>query len=287
MLPRLIEMIETEQARKDQARRKARLRERTLEFARIYLSRGVNENEPEDGPFMMPSWGIFEDDPRVKALLMEGECMVPFTEDRYEQIEDLIAEGVIKYNIRARRDLARMHGLFLFHLESEENADENIVKPFLTRATTVFHMECAAAPKYLSYQTITEILHLSLVYWEPAIGDPPKWSNILLSITPDVLAGKITRELLRVAGAPENSTWEQMESICDKKLVCTCRRPDFRQPAHVTTLVSLFVWAPFVLAGGVFQLRVCRSSISGTNAHGLSQPKPRSGEMMVPKTNCS
>ena len=56
---------------------------------------------------MMPSWGIFEDEPRVKALLTEDDCKIPFTEDRYEQIQDLIAEGVVKYNICARRDLAR------------------------------------------------------------------------------------------------------------------------------------------------------------------------------------
>ena len=241
MFPKLKEMIETEQARKEEARRKARLRERTLEFARIYLSRGVPENEPEDGPFMMPSWGIFEDDPRVKALLTEGDCKIPFTEDRYEQIEDLIAEGVTKYNICTRRDLARMHGLFLFYLEGHEDADERIIQPFLARATTVFHMECGAAPKCLSYQTITEILHLSLVYCEPAAGEPPKWSSLLLGLTPDILAGKITRELLRVAGAPENSTWEQMESICGNRLVCTCRRPGFKQPVHITTLVSPFV----------------------------------------------
>lgn len=244
MFPRLKEMIEAEQARKERIRKKARLRERTLEFARIYLSRGVYANEPEEGPFMMPSWGIFEDDPKVKALLTEDDCKIPFTGDRYELIEDLIAEGVIKYNIRARRDLARMHGLFLLHWESEEEADENIIKPFLARATTVFHMDCGAAPKSMSYQTFTEISHLALAYWDPTIGDPPKWSTLLLGVTADVLAGRITRELLGIAGAPENSTWEQMERICGKKLVCTCRRPNFGQPAHITTLVSSFVWLP-------------------------------------------
>ena len=241
MFPKLKEMIEKEQARKEEARRKARLRERTLEFARIYRSRGVPENEPEDGPFMMPSWGIFEDDPRVKAILAEDDCKIPFTEDRYERIEDLIAKGVVQYNIRARRDLARMHGLFLFYWENQEDVDERIVKPFLARATTVFHMECEDAPRCLSYETITEIFHLSLVFWEPAIGDPPKWSTVLLTITPDILAGKITRELLRVAGAPEDSTWEQMESICGDRLVCTCRKPGFTQPVRINSLVSPIV----------------------------------------------
>ena len=289
MFPKLKEMIETEQARKEQARRKERLRERTLEFAKIYLSRGVSDNEPEDGPFMMPSWGIFEDDPRVKALLTESDCKIPFTEDRYEQIEDLIAEGVIKYNIRARRDLARMHGLFPLHRVSEEEADESVVKPFLAQATTVFHIDFPDAPKCLSYETITEIFHLSLVFWEPAIGNPPKWSTVLLGITPDVLAGKITRELLRVAGAPENSTWEQMERICGNKLVCTCRKPDLNslQPFRVSVLVSLFVWVPFILAGGIFQLRVPRSNIFDTSARGPRRLKPKSGGMMVPKTNRS
>ena len=287
MFPKLKGMIEAERARKEQARRKARLRERTLEFARIYRSRGVPENEPEDGPFMMPSWGIFEDNPRVKALLAEDNCKVPFTEDRYEQIEDLIAEGVVKYNIRARRDLARLHGLFLFHWESEEDVDEKVIKPFLARATTVFHMECEIAPPCLSYQTITEILHLSLVYSEPAIGEPPKWSSLLLGLSPDILAGKITRELLRVAGAPETSTWEQMESICGSRLVCTCRRPGFTQPVHITTLVSPFVWAPFVFTGGIFQPRVHRSNISDTNARGLRHLKLKGGDMMVPKMNRS
>jgi len=287
MFPKLKEMIETEQARKEQARRKARLRERTLEFARIYLSRGVRENEPEDGPFMMPSWGIFEGDPRVKVLLEEDDCKIPFTEDRYEQIEDVVAEGVVEYNIRARRDLARIHGLFLLYWEGQEDTDEKIIQPFLARATTVFHMECGAAPKCLSYQTITEILHLSLVYSEPAVVEPPKWSSLLLGLTPDILAGKITRELLQVAGAPENSTWEQMESICGSRLVCTCRKPGFRQPVHITTLVSLFVWAPFVLAGGIFQLIVRRSNISDTNARGLRHLKLKGGDMMAPKTNRS
>jgi len=157
---------------------------------------------------------------------------------------------VVKYNIRTRRDLARTHGLFLLHWASEEEADENIIKPFLARATTVFHMEYPDAPKCLSYQTITEIFHLSLVYWEPTIGDPPKWSSVLLGITPDVLAGKITLELLRVAGAPENSTWEQMEEI-GNKLVCTCRRPGFKQPANISILVSLFVWSSSVLVGRI------------------------------------
>jgi len=287
MFPKLKEMIEMEQARKEQARRKARLRERTLEFARIYRSRGVPENEPEDGPFMMPSWGIFEDDPRVKALLEEDDCKIPFTEDRYERIEDLIAEGAARYNIRARRDLARMHGVSLFFWGSQQDVDEKIIQPFLARATTVFHMECEAAPGCLSYQTITEILHLSLVYWEPAIGEPPKWSSLLLGLTPDILAGKITRELLRIVGAQEDSTWEQMERICGKRLVCTCRRPGFRQPVHITTLVSPFVWTPFVSAGGTFQLRVRRSNISDTNACGRRHLKLKGGDMMVPKANRS
>jgi hypothetical protein len=240
MFPKLKDMIEREQIRKEEVKRKARLRERTLEFARIYQSDGVSANEPEEGPFMMPSWGIFEDDPRVKALLTEDDCTIPFTRDRYEQIEGLIAEGVIKYNIRARRDLARMHGFLLPHGENEEAIDENVVKPFLARATTVFHMESGDAPRCLSYQTITEIFHLALVYWEPAVGDPPKWSIVLLGITPDILAGKITRELLQVAGAPENSTWDRMERICGKRLVCTCRKPNFKQPVPITTLVSPF-----------------------------------------------
>ena len=233
-------MIEAEKTRKVEVKRKARLRERTLEFARIYLSRGVPANEPEEGPFMMPSWGIFKDEPRVKALLTEDDCKIPFTEDRYEQIQDLIAEGVVKYNICARRDLARLHWLLFLDWENEEEADENAIKPFLARATTVFHVNYAAAPKCLSYKTITEIFHLALVYWEPAIGDPPKWRNVLALIQPDILAGKITRELLRVAGAPEDSTWEQMEEICGRKLVCTCRKPGFSQPVPVNILVSPF-----------------------------------------------
>ena len=286
MFPALKEMIETEQTRKRQLERKARLRERTLEFARIYLSTGVSDNEPEEGePFMMPSWAIFEDDPRVKALLTEDDCRIPFTEDRYEQIEDLIAEGVIKYNIHARRDLARMYGLFLPYGENEEEADENIIKPFLARATTAFHMDCKSAPRCLSYQTITEIFHLAMVYLEPAAGNPPTWRAALRGVTPDILAGKIIRELLRVAGAPENSTWEQMERICGNRLVCTCRMPGFRQPVCVTTLVSPL--ALFVSVGGVFQLRVHRSNIYDVNARGPRYLKPKCGEMRVQRTNRS
>ena len=255
MFPKLKGMIETERARKEQIRRKARYRERTLEFVRIYLSRGVQANEPEEGPFMMPSWGVFEDHPRVKALLTEDDCKIPFTEGRYEQIEDLIARGVAKYNIRARQDFARMHDLSLPPWESEEEADENIVKPFLARATTVFHIDCPTAPKCLPYKTIAELLHLVIVCWEPTIGDPPKLSKILPKVTPDVLAGKITRELLRVAGAPDGSTWEEINGICGSRLVCTCRRPYFRQPTHITTLVSLFTLVFFVSAGGAFLLR--------------------------------
>ena len=239
-------MIETEQTRKAQARRKARLRQRSLEFARIYIDKGVSANEPDAGPFMMPSYGIFEDDPQVRALIMEDDCSIPFTEERYERIEGVIAEGVVKYNIHARRDLARIHGLFLLSGQSEEETDENVVKPFLARATTVFHMDYQTAPECVSYETLTEMLHLALVYWEPRIGEPPKWGNIIPKITPDVLAGKITRELLRVAGAPENSTWERMERICRDKLVCTCRKPGFEQPAWITTLVSILSWAFFV-----------------------------------------
>ena len=239
MFPKLKGMIETEQVRREQLRREARLRQRSLEFAWIYLARGVSGNKPE-GPFMMPSWGIFEDDPRVKALLTEDDCGIPFTQDRYKQIEDVIAEGMIKYNIRARRDLAQMHGVTLPHGGNQQDEDEDFVKPFLARATTVFHVECGAAPKCLSYKMIAEILHIALEEWEPAEGDPPKWDAIVLGIKPDVLAGKITRELLRVAGAPDSSTWEQMGSICGTKLVCTCWRPDFIQPAHITSLVSPF-----------------------------------------------
>lgn len=280
-------MIETERARMEQVNRRARLRDRTFEFARIYLARGFPANEPTEteGPFSMPSWVDFEDNPQVKALLTEDDSNIPFTEDRYEQIEDLIAEGVIRYNIRARRDLAQMHGLVLPHWESEEDADENIVKPFLAKATTVFHIhvDCAATPGCLSYKMITEILNLSQMSQDPAAGGQPKWSTILRGITPDVLAGKIVRELLTVVGAPENSTWEQMEKTCGNKLVCTCRRPDFRQPASVTTLVSC--WASSV---SVVNFSDClfRSNISDVNGCGPSHPKP-SGEMKVQKTNRS
>lgn len=233
-------MIEAERARKEEVRRKDRYRERTLEFIRIYLSRGVQANESEKEPFMMPSWEVFEDHPRVKALLAEDDYKIPFTEDRYEQIEDLIAQGAMKYNIRARQDFARMHDLSFPPWDSEEEADEKIVKPFLAKATTVFHIDCATAPKCLPFKTVAELLHLVVTCWDPAIGDPPKLSTILLKVMPDLLAGRITRELLRVAGAPEDSTWEEMDRICGTKLVCTCRRPDFRQPAHITTLVSRF-----------------------------------------------
>ncbi|KAF9781569.1 hypothetical protein BJ322DRAFT_1076985 [Thelephora terrestris] len=238
MLPRLKVMIEAEQARKEEIKRKERLHQRYLEFAKIYISRGVHENEPEEGPFMMPSYGIFKNDPRVQALLMEDDCRVPFTEERYEPIEDLIAEGAIRYNICARQDLARMHGLYVLHRGDEEETDEFIIKPFLARATTVFHLNSSAAPSCLSYQTLTEIFHLSLVYWMPEVGDPPPWRAVTLDITPDILAGKITRELLRVAGASEVSTWEQMERICGSKLVCTCRKPHFQQPVEITTLIK-------------------------------------------------
>lgn len=238
MFPLLKEMIEGERTRKAEIERKERLHERHLEFAKTYISKGIPANEPEDGPFMMPSYGIFENEPRVQALLMQDDCTIPFTEDRYEQIEDLVAEGVIEYNIHTRRDLARMHGLHL-HGENEEEADEYIIKPFLTKATTIFHFDCTAAPSCLSYQALTEIFHLSLWYWLPEIGDPPPWRAIISDITPDVLAGKITRELLRVAGAPGNSSWEQMERI-GKKLICTCRIPHFEQPVDIVVLVSRF-----------------------------------------------
>ena len=252
MLPKLKEMIEEERVRKAEVNRKARLRDRTLEFARLYLSRGVPESEPEEGPFMMPSWGIFEDNQRINAILEEDDYNIPFTEDRYEQIEDVIAEGVIKYNIRARRDLARLHGLFLLPVENEEEADENIIKPFLARATTVFRLDCPIAPRCFSYQTLSEIFHLATVYRDPEAGAPPKWNAAVSGVTPDILAGRITRELLRVAGAPEDSTWEQMESICGERLVCTCRKPGFKQPVCIDTLVSLFACAFFVSVSGVF-----------------------------------
>jgi hypothetical protein len=245
MFPVLRAMIEAEQARKEEAERKARLRERHLEFAKIYISEGIPANEPEDGPFMMPSYGMFKDEPRVQALLTEDDCRIPFTEDRFEQVEDLIAEGAIKYNIHARQDLARIHGLH-FHGENEEETDEYIIKPFLAKATTVFRFDCEAS--LLSYQYLTEIFHLSLWNWEPRTGDPPPWRLIASDITPDVLAGEITRELLRVAGAPENSTWEQMERI-GKKLVCTCRKPRFEQPVDITVLVSLVPLALFISVG--------------------------------------
>ena len=191
---------------------------------------------------MMPSWAIFEDDLRVQALLTEDDCNIPFTEDRYEEIEDVIAEGVIKYNIRARQDLARIYGLIVLPWPSEEEADENIIKPFLAKATTVFHMGWSTCSDCMSYGTLTEILHLALVHSNPEFREPPKWSTVLLGITPDVLAGKINRELLRVAGAPEGSTWEQMEVAYGGKLVCTCRKPGFKQPTCIVNLVSIFAW---------------------------------------------
>ena len=40
---------------------------------------------------MMPSYGMFEHEPQVQLLLTEGECRIPFTKDRYEQIEDMIS----------------------------------------------------------------------------------------------------------------------------------------------------------------------------------------------------
>lgn len=245
MLPVLKGIIDGERARKEEVERKGRLHERYLEFAKIYISKGIPANEPEDGPFMMPSYEIFKNEPQVQTLLTEDNCRIPFTEDRYEQIQDLIAEGVVKYNIHTRRDLARMHGLYLLYGVNEEEADEYIIKPFLTRATTVFRFDCSAVPSCLSYQALTEIFHLSLWYWMPQIGDPPPWRVLALDITPDVLAGNITRELLRVAGIPGNSTWEQMEKI-GKKLVCTCRKPQFEQPVDIILLVSLFLQALFV-----------------------------------------
>ena len=265
MFPKLKGMIEAEQTRKEQLRREARRRRRSLEFARIYLDRGVSANEPDDGPFMMPSWAIFEDDPRVRALLTEDDCNIPFTEDRYEEIEDVIAKGVIEYNILARGDLARIHGLFVTPWQNEEEADENIIKPFLARATTVFHMRDRNC---MSYKTLTEILHLALVYSDPELRDPPKWSTILLGIAPDILAGKINFELLRVAGAPEDSTWEQMKTSYGGKLVCTCRKPGFEQPVCIVHLVSIFTWDFFVSADETFQLHIRRSNISGMNACG-------------------
>lgn len=269
MFPVLKEMIEAEQARKEEVERKARLRERHLEFAKIYISTGIPANEPEDGPFMMPSYGIFKNEPRVRALLTEDDCRIPFTEDRFEQIEDLIAEGVIKYNIHTRRDLAQMHGLHL-HGEDEEEADEYIIKPFLAKATTVFHFDCADAPSSLSYQSLTEIFHLSLWYWMPEVGDPPPWRIISLDITPDILAGEITRELLRVAGVPENSTWEQMERI-GKKLICTCRKPHFEQPADIVVLVSHFPLTPSIPTGGPFLTRASTDQTYSVRTH-VGQP---------------
>ena len=247
MLPKLKEMIEAEQARKEQLRREARRGRRYLEFARIYLNRGVPANEPDEGPFMMPSWAIFKDEPRLQALLTEDDCDIPFTEDRYEEIEDVIAEGVIKYNIHARRDLARIHGLFVLPWPSEEEADENVIKPFLARATTAFHASWSTYPTCLPYKTLTEILHLALVYSNPEFMEPPKWNTIFLGITPDILAGKINHELLRVAGAPAGSTWEQMETAYGEKLVCTCRKPHFEQPVCIVNLVSIFAWGFSVL----------------------------------------
>jgi len=238
MLPRLKEMIKAERNRKEQLEREVRRRTRALEFAKIYLSRGIPENEPEDGPFMMPSWGIFGDDPRVQAILAEDDYTIPFTEDRYEEIGDVIAEGVIQYNIRTRRDLAQMHGLYLFPGEKEEETDENIVRPFLARATTIFYSDWPGSYKCMSYKTLSEILHLALVYMNPE-REPPEWSYLLPGFAPDILAGKIVRELLRVAGAPENSTREQLERDYEKKLVCTCQKPNFEQPAYLVHLVSM------------------------------------------------
>lgn len=242
MFPKLKEMIEAEQTRKEQLAREERRRARALEFARTYLDSGVSANEPEEGPFMMPSWGIFKHDPRVQAVLAEGDYTIPFTEERYEEIEDVIAEGVIKYNIRARRDLARMHGLCLLPGENEEETDENIIKPFLERATTIFYSDWPGSYKCMSYKTISEILHLALAYSNPE-REPPEWIYLLLGFTPDILAGKIVRELLRVAGAPENYTREQMERDYEKKLVCTCRKPNFEQPTYLVQLVSILARA--------------------------------------------
>ena len=111
---------------------------------------------------MMPSYGIFQNGHRLQALLTEDDCRIPFTEDGYEQIEGLTAEGVIKYNIRARRDLAEMHGLFVYR-ETEKEADEHIIKPFLARATTAFHLDSASHSSIL-HRALTEILHSSLWY---------------------------------------------------------------------------------------------------------------------------
>jgi hypothetical protein len=268
MFPKLKEMIEAEQARKEQLRREARRNRRSVEFARIYLDRGVYANEPDEGPFMMPSWAIFEDDPRVEALLTEDDCNIPFTEDRYEEIEDAIAEGVAKYNIHARRDLARIHGLFVPPLLTEEEADENIIKPFLARATTVFHMGWSSYCSCMSYKVLTEILHLALVHSNPEFREPPKWETVFLGISPDVMAGKINRELLRVAGAPESSTWGQMGETYGGKLVCTCRKPGFDQPVCIVHLVSIFSWNFFFSVDESLQLRARRSNTSGMNACG-------------------
>lgn len=246
MLPKLKEMIEAEQAGKEEVARKERFHQRYLEFAKIYISVGLPANEPEEGPFMMPSYGIFKDDPRVQALLTEDGCRIPFTEERYEKIEDLIAEEATKYNIYTRRDLARMHGLYLFMGKDEEESDKYIIKPFLERATTVFHLNCPAAPTFVPYQDLTEIFHLPLYCWPPEAGDPPSWRTLSSLVMPDILAGKIVRELLRVIGAPEGVTWEQMERICGEKLVCTCRKPHFEQPVAITTLVSDLLFSVFV-----------------------------------------
>lgn len=241
MFPKLKEMIETERAQKAQLERKERRRERDFEFAKIYLDRGVPANEPSEGPFMMPSWGVFKDDPQVQALLAEDDYNIPFTRNRYKEIEDVIAEVAVKYNIHARRDLALIHGFFPPPGGSEEEVDENVIKPFLARATTVFHLrgEMGGTYRCMSYKTLSEILHLGIVYSNPELLEPPRWRDILVpSIVPDALAGKIARELLRVIGAPVDSTWEQMDEICGKRLVCTCGKPRFPQPVCVVALVS-------------------------------------------------
>ena len=286
MFPKLKEMIEAEQTRKQRLSRAASLRRRSIEFAKIYLARGVSENEPDEGPFMMPSWAIFENDPRVWALLTEDDCNIPFTEDRYEEIKDVIAEGVIKYNIQTRRDLARIHGLVVLPWSNEEEADENIIKPFLAKATTVFHTNWSNhAPctsyKTISYKTLYEVFHLALVYWDPEFMEPPKWSTLLPEITPDIFAGKINRELLRVAGAPESSTWEQMEAVCERKLVCTCRKPGLPQPLSTASLVSIFAWGLWMKT---FQPSVRRSNIFEMSACG-PYPETNDGGTQVWKKN--
>jgi hypothetical protein len=234
--PKLETLLKEHKAAQAQAVIRIRRDQREWELQPFWDDFVVSYSWDAAPPWALPRFVDACELPAINKMLSEDESKIPVTVERWREVVDSVPEDLAEFANQVKRDVIRLLTVSDLKIDSidadaSKDADPNI----FDRASSLISCGVAGCQNLLTFPAILQEDHVT-PYHNHNFQDR-KWPDLLSRLRHEPEVSRAVSLVLQTLGLSNDTPLVAFDGF-DRKLVCLCGNPKFRQPVDFRSLVS-------------------------------------------------